>query len=104
MPVADMFRHDDRVVDHEAERDRDPCQRIKLHFQPQQIVKNHRDTEVDREADDDQQQIFEFPCDQQDKNQQDQDGKSCANINLVQLVLDKFSRVIAGVYFITGRK
>ena len=34
MMVPDMIGHHDRIIDHQAERDRDTRQRVQLHLQP----------------------------------------------------------------------
>ena len=71
-----------------------------MHFQTEQIIEDHGNTQVDTQTDHDQEQVTEIPGDQQNEEQQDQNGQSGAHIDLIQFFLDVFRSVIAGMYFV----
>lgn len=76
--VAVMIDHDDRRVDDDPQRDRDPGERINMDIQPEQVVKDHGDQDIDHERRHDDQQIAEIPADQIDEQQQDGDARASA--------------------------
>ena len=104
VPVTDMVGHHDRVINHETQGNGDARQRIKLYLQPQQVIEDHGDTKIHRQADHDQEQVAGFPGDDPHEQQQDQDREARPQVDRIQLLLDIFRRVVADVHFITGRQ
>ena len=89
-----MIDHDDRRVDDDPQRDRDPGERINMDIQPEQVVKDHGDQDIDHERRHDNQQIAEIPADQIDEQQQDGDAEQRADVDFMQFPRDVLRSVV----------
>lgn len=55
-----------------------------MDIQPEQVVKDHGDQDIDHERRHDDQQIAEIPADQIDEQQQDGDAEQRADVDFMQ--------------------
>ena len=79
-----MVDHDDRRVDDDTQRDCNPGERIDMDVQPEQVIENHGDQDIDHERYRDDQQVAEIPADQIDEQQQDGYAEQRAEVDFMQ--------------------
>ena len=90
-----MVDHHDTVVDDDTQRHRHPREGIDVDLQPQEEIQRHRDQQVHRQRNGDDQHIAPRTRHDKHEDQQDQQAERRPEIDLVQLIGDIFGVVVA---------
>ena len=75
--IPDMVGHHNGIVYDYPERDSNSGQRIKMHLELKDVIKDERNEDIGNEADSDDKQVFEFPAYKKHKEKKQDYRKDC---------------------------